>query len=239
MRMARWGFTILSLTLLLGARPAQAQDQDDSLAAAARRAQEQKKDQPRAAKVWDNSNLPTTAPVSVVGQEPAAAGSSSANTTASTTPATDTKPAPTAGELASMNTELDAAKLRLADLKADLDVAQRKYALDQQTYYGTPNFAADKAGAAALAAEKSDVDAKADAVAAAEKLLADAQSKLDQASQAATAAAKAAQDQAAKDKAAQDQAAASSTPATQPAPAPAPPAAPVTPDSDTATVNSK
>jgi hypothetical protein len=235
MRIARWAFTILLLTplaasLVARAAHAQDQDQDNSLAAAARRAQEQKKEQPKAAKVWDNSNLPTTAPVSVVGQEPAANGSSTTDTTNSSTPAADAKPAPTAAEIAQLNSDLDVAKQRLGDLKADLDVAQRKYALDQQTYYGKPNFAADKAGAAALASEKSDVDAKADAVAAAEKLLASAQAKADEAGKAATAA-KAAQDKSAQDQAAQNQATSPTTPAT------APPAAPV--NSDSATVNAK
>jgi hypothetical protein len=120
------------------------------------------------------------------------------------------------------------AKQRLADLKADLDVAQRKYALDQQTYYGKPNFAADRAGAAALGAEKSDVEAKADAVAAAEKLLASAQIKVDAAGKSAAASsAKAAQEKSAQDSA-------SSTP-----PPPAAPAPPPGPNSDTITVNAK
>ncbi|MGB9070763.1 MAG: hypothetical protein WCC21_19530 [Candidatus Acidiferrales bacterium] len=225
MRIVRWAFTILLLTPLtasLLAGVAHAQDQDNSLAAAARRALEQKKEQPKAAKVWDNSNLPTSAPVSVVGQEPAANGSGATDTTNSTTLAADAKPAPTAAEMAQLNSELDAAKQRMADLKADLDVAQRKYALDQQTYYGKPNFLADKAGAAALAAEKSDIDAKADAVAAAEKLLASAQAKADEAGKAA----KAAQDKSVQDQAAQNQ-------ATNPTPpAPKPPAI-----SDSVTVN--
>jgi hypothetical protein len=233
MRIGRWAFTISLLgPLLVGAVQAQDQDQDNSLAAAARRAQEQKKEQPKATKVWDNSNLPTTAPVSVVGQEPAANGASTTDTTNSSPAAADAKPAPTAAEIAQLNSDLDVAKQRVADLKADLDVAQRKYALDQQTYYGKPNFAADKAGAAALATEKSDVDAKADAVAAAEKLLASAQAKADGAGQAATAAAqKAAQDKAAQDQAAQNQAA-------NPTP-PAHPTSSVISDSDTATVNAK
>src|SRR5580658_9858231 len=205
MRTAHWVFRVLLLTPLAaslgtGAARAQDQDQDNSLAAAARRTQEQKKDQPKAAKVWDNNNLPTTAPVSVVGPEPAAAGSNTTDTTNSSTSAADAKPAPTAAEMARLNSDLDVAKQRLGDLKADLDVAQRKYALDQQTYYGKPDFAADKAGAAALASEKSDVDAKADAVAAAEKLLASVQIKVDEAGKAATQ--KAAQDQAAQNAAA-------------------------------------
>jgi hypothetical protein len=238
MRIARWAFTILLLTPLAapfvaGPARAQDQDQDTSLAAAARRAQEQKKDQPKAAKVWDNTNLPTTGAVNVVGQEPPAGGSSTqstADTTASTAPAADTKPAPTAAELAGLNSDLDVAKQRVADLKADLDVAQRKYTLDQQTYYGKPNFAADKAGAAALAAEKSDVDAKADAVAVAEKLLASAQAKVDQAGKAAAA------EKSAQDKSAQASSANSTPPA---AAAPAPPPSTSPPVSDTTTVYAK
>jgi hypothetical protein len=232
MRIARWVFTVLLLTplvALLSAGAAQAQDQDNSLAAAARRAQEQKKEQPRAAKVWDNSNLPTAAPVSVVGQPPAAAGSSTTDTTISSTSAAEAKPAPTPAEMARLNSDLDVAKQRLADLKADLDVAQRKFVLDQQTYYGKPDFAADKPGAAALAAEKTDVEAKAAAVAAAEKLLASVQIKVDEAGKlAAAASAQAAQDQAARDQAAQNQAPKS------PPPAPAVPG-----NSDLDTVNPK
>lgn len=227
MRIARWTLTIVLLGPLAGVAHAQDQDQDNSLAAAARRAQEQKKEQPKAAKVWDNSNLPTSAPVSVVGQEAAAIPSSTADTTISTTPAVDAKPAPTAAEVAQLNSDLDIAKQRLADLKADLDVAQRKYALDQQTYYGKPNFAADKAGAAALTAEKSDIDAKADAVAAAEKLLASAQAKADEAGKAATTA-KAAQDKSAQDQAVEKQA---------PSPTPPAPKPPVTSDNVTVPAN--
>jgi len=227
MRNARWAFTILLATplaasLLAGSAPAQ--DQDNSVAAAARRAQEQKKDQPKAAKVYDNDHLPTGG-VSVVGQEQPTTGSTdAASTTAQTV---EIKPAPTAAELAALSGQLDSAKQRLADLKADLDVAQRKYALDQATYFGKPNYVADKAGAAAIASEKSDVDAKADAVAAAEKALADAQARLDTANRTATAAA----------------AQAKSDTSAQVAPAPPPAQAPSTPpstqNSDTTSVPEK
>jgi hypothetical protein len=234
MRIARWALTTVLLTPLV-APAASAQAPDDSLAAAARRAQDQKKSQPKAAKVYDNSNLPTTGPLNVVGQEPAT-GSSTASTTAPSAPAADAKPAPTAAEIAQMNSDLATAKLRLADLKADLDVAQRKYALDQQTYYGKPNFVADKAGAAALAGEKSDIDAKAEAVALADKLLAEAQTKVDEANHAATAAAAKDADKSAQEKSARD----NSSSAAQPAAAtPPPPASTITPDSDSTPVNAK
>ncbi len=193
MRIARWAFTVFLLTPLIAplaavtAARAQ-QQQDDSLAAAARRNQEQKKDQAKpAAKVWDNDTLPPNAgAVNVVGQS-SDSTNSSATTAANST--ADTVAAPTAEDKAASAAEVESAKSQLANLKADLDVAQRKYALDQQTYYGKTNYAADKAGAAALAGEKSDVDAKQAAVAVAEKLLADAQTKLDAANKQAAAAA--------------------------------------------------
>jgi hypothetical protein len=121
-----------------------------------------------------------------------------------------------------MDANVSAAKELLKNLKADLDIAQRKYVLDQATYYGTPNYAADKAGAAALDGEKSDIDAKAAEVAAAEKALADAQAKFDEAS-------KAAASQDAANKAAAAQAASAPAPPAQ-TPAPAKPPLPQNPN---------
>jgi hypothetical protein len=220
MNIARWAFTVL-LAAPLCAGYALAQDQqDDSLAAAARRAQEAKKDQPKAAKVYDNDSIPTTGAVNVVGQDQPAGGATTDTSNAQS--AQETKPAPTAAELAGLSADAAAAKQRLADLKADLDVAQRKFALDQQTYLSNPNHDMDKAGAAALDGEKADIAAKADAVADAEKELAAAQAKLDAGNQAATA-----QDKAAADQAAQEQPAQPSS--DNSAPAAQPPAAPSTP----------
>jgi hypothetical protein len=215
MRIGRWAFMIF-LIAPLGASSALAQDQqDDSVAAAARRAQEQKKSQAKSAKVWDNDTLPATGAVNVVGQEPSAETAAATGTGASNATVVESKPAPTAAEKTALDTEVSAAKARLADIKADLDIMQRKYTLDQQSYYAKPDYASDKAGPAALASEKSDIDAKADEVAAAEKALADAQSKLDAAS-------KASADQDAAAKAAAAQAAANPAPAPPPAKPPVP-----------------
>ena len=188
MRIARWAFAVLLATPMvapLWARVARAQDQNDSLAAAARRAREQKKDQPKAGKVYDNDSIPATGRVNVVGQDSSGNASAAA---AQTAQVAEEKPAPSAQEVANINADLDAAKQLLRNLKADLDVAQRKYALDQQTYLSNPNQSKDKAGAAALAGEKSDIDAKAAAVADAEKALAAAQAEADQANKEAAAA---------------------------------------------------
>jgi hypothetical protein len=185
MRITSWVFTILLIAPMGIASAVPRQQQDDSVAAAARRAQEKKAQQENSSKptkVWNNDNLPNTpGAINVIGQDQSAAGSSATpvdNT--ATPPATDAKSA--ASDKSALEGSLASAKEKLADLKADLDVMQRKYALDQQTYYGTTNYAADKAGAAALASEKAEIDDKLDQVATAEKQLADLQSKVDTAS---------------------------------------------------------
>src|ERR1700756_5804204 len=61
-------------------RPQQSQQDDSSsIADAARRAREQKKEQPKPARVWDNDTIPKKpGEVSVIGQTPAAAEDNSA-----------------------------------------------------------------------------------------------------------------------------------------------------------------
>src|SRR5580692_388296 len=57
----------------------QAQQQDDSLAAAARHAREQKKTQSKPAKVWDNDNIPRSpGDLSVVGKNDTASNGTAA-----------------------------------------------------------------------------------------------------------------------------------------------------------------
>jgi hypothetical protein len=185
MRIRSWVFTILLIAPVGIASAMPRQQQDDSVAAAARRAQEKKAQQENSskpAKVWDNDNLPNTpGAINVIGQDPSAANSPATPVdNAATPPAADAKSA--AADKSALEGSLASAKEKLADLKADLDVMQRKYAMDQQTYYGTTNYSADKAGAAALAGEKAAIDDKLDEVAAAEKQLADLQSKMDSAS---------------------------------------------------------
>src|ERR1700723_687834 len=143
MRIRSWGFTILLIAPVGVASGVPRQQQDDSVAAAARRAQEKKAQQEnpsKPTKVWNNDNLPNTpGAINVIGQDQSAAGSSATpvdNT--ATPPATDAKSA--ASDKSALDGSLASAKEKLADLKADLDVMQRKYALDQQTYYGTPTM---------------------------------------------------------------------------------------------------
>lgn len=183
MFIAKWAPLLLLLALPgpAAARQSQAQtqsvsdQQQDPLAAAARRAREAKKDQAKATKVWDNETL-ASAPgaISIVGQ-PVAPASNPAPADAGKSPAGK----PRAADKSAIEADLSAAKANLQSLKVDLDLLQRKYALDQQTYYGTPGYASDTAGTAALAGEKNQIDSKQQAVTDAEKKVADLQAQLD------------------------------------------------------------
>lgn len=169
MRIANWALVVL---LVAPVPLASAQQQEDSLAAASRRAQEEKKTQPKAGKVWDNDNLPT-GNVNVVGQTPPAA-----ETTAAAGAAEGNAPSLSPEEKAAIEEDLKSAQEKLDSLKTDADILQRKFVLDSQMYYGKPNYAADREGAAAIQAEKDQVDAKMDEVAAAQKEVDALQAKL-------------------------------------------------------------
>lgn len=169
MRIACAGLVVLlALPVGIASAQQQAQQQTDPLAEAARRAREQKKDQAKATKVWDDDNIPKKpGDVNVVGQPAAGADRNS--------PAVGAPGAPAAsGEKSGKDTKalqasLAGAKDKLQSLKTSLDILKRTYDLDSQMYYGKPNYIADTAGAAKIADEKSQVDAKQQEVDAAQK----------------------------------------------------------------------
>lgn len=159
----------------------QARDQEqDPLAAAARRAREQQKNRPPASKVWDNDNLPTApSAVSVVGgNSVAASGESSGNSSGGQGSAESGKAASTADRKAELQKQLDDAKARLKSAQTDLDIATRTYQLDQQTFYSNPNHDSDTAGATKLKSEQSDADAKKQDVETAQKRVDELTAKL-------------------------------------------------------------
>lgn len=155
---------------------AQKKAKQDPLAAAARRAREQQKSQPRATKVWDNDNLPAAPEaVSVVGATPAAPAESADQSASEPAEARQqgkssaTSGASSSDRKADLQKQLAAAKAHLKTAQTDLDIATRKYQLDQQTYYSNPNYLSDRAGAANLKNEQSDIESKKQAVADAQK----------------------------------------------------------------------
>ena len=166
MKIARWSIGLL-LVLPLGLSAAQQGDQQstqqpaaNSVVEASRRAREQKKDQAKAGHVWNDDNLPKAEPVSVVGQTPAAENASAGTAAPSggASPAA-AAPGPSAADLAAVTAELTASKERLQSIQKDLDILQRKYGLDEQTYLSKPEYKNDREGAAQLKSEQNQIAA--------------------------------------------------------------------------------
>lgn len=185
MRYRTWGIVAILLALAGTARARQTAAQpDDAVAAAARRAREQKKEQSKP-KVWDNDNIPRSpGELSVVG--PPASQATTPADSAMPAAADSSKPdaaTPKASspieKKASIQSELLAAKDALQTLQNDIDIMQRKLVLDQQTYYSKPGYSSDKAGAAALDDEQAQIDAKEQEMQADQSKIADLQAQLD------------------------------------------------------------
>jgi outer membrane lipopolysaccharide assembly protein LptE/RlpB len=105
--------------------------QKDSLAAAARRAREEKKEQPKA-KVFTNDNLPTVGGISSVGEAPAAGEN-----------AVGDGKAPAAGAAAgndekAWRTKFATLRHKLEQDQQDLDVMQRELEVLNVQYYDNP-----------------------------------------------------------------------------------------------------
>jgi hypothetical protein len=184
MRIAKWGMAAL-LAMSAGVAAAYDQstqtttpqqtdqkktqkqdDQQDSLAAASRRAREQKPPQ-KPAKVWTNDNLPTTPnSINVVGEGNEPATQANAETTQTETKPEQPKAAGGSGtqlkeeRKAELEKQLADAKEQLKSLMTDFDILSRKHQLDQQTYYGKPDYTSDTQGAAALQEEDQVIAAK-------------------------------------------------------------------------------
>jgi hypothetical protein len=163
----------------------------DPLVEAARHAREQKKEQTTAPHVWNNDDIPKTNGVNVVGETPAAADAATGDAANGANPAAapggaanvDANGAATdkgagAESTAALAADLAAAKEQLKSAQTDLDILQRKYALDQQTYLSNPDHDSDTAAASALKDEEDQIAAKKEAVADAQKKVDELQAKM-------------------------------------------------------------
>ena len=158
------------LTGLSGAALAQSQDDSaPSVAEAARRAREKKKTAAKPVRTLTNDDLPAApasganaaeAQVNPAKAEDNAAAASDANQ-AQTAPVNDEK---TREKNAENAAALEQAKKELAQAQHELDVTQRKAALDSDAYYSKPDFANDKDGKANLDAEAQQISDKKQAV---------------------------------------------------------------------------
>jgi hypothetical protein len=176
--------TLLRTAALLGlastalSLPLFAQDSSTgSVAEAARSARAQKKAAAKPATVITDDTLKTPA----TGSSAAAsadnfapstqdANAASASGNAQAAPAAA---APTEEEEKKKQAEIEALKQEVAAKQAELDLAQREMALDNDAYYSKASYQDDKAGAAKLAAEQTTVNQKKDELAALNAKLAD------------------------------------------------------------------
>ena len=184
------------LVLPAGALSAQSSGQStsDPLAAAAKRAQDSKKDQSKSARVWDNDTIPKAGhEISVVGSNDAAVADganptvapdgtvvASPDGAAGTNPAAPAPgPAPNQADLdAKIQAQINDAKENIASMKTDLDLMQRTEVLDSQMYYSKPDYSNDRAGARKLTDEQAKIAEKQQAIDEAEKKLAELETLL-------------------------------------------------------------
>lgn len=152
----------------------QAPAQQDSLAEAARKTREQKKEAPKAAKIFTNDNIPTAGGVSTVG----------AGATESTSGAEPSAEGSKGADEKAWREKFATLRDKLAQDQAKLDVLQREAGVDQVQFYGgNPQKAAqDQQSMQPFGTEYSkkvsDIDAAKKAVAADQQAISDAEDDL-------------------------------------------------------------
>jgi hypothetical protein len=140
------------------ARQSSGQDQQ-SVAEAAKRAQEIKKKSPKAAKVLTEEDLKKGTPEAEprANATPATAAAEPQAAAPAEAPRPAATPADSAEDLApkdSDSPEVKQAKVELAQAEADLDLAKRELSLEQDNVYRSPDYARDSAGKARIEALK-------------------------------------------------------------------------------------
>jgi len=168
-------FAAISLVALGLAGPtktAEAQSQGDtsqSVADAARRAREQKKNAAKPVKTLTNDDLPVAtvaeANATEVSRQPNEAKADAAASAATAAADANEVKAQENGEKAKQKkaedrAALERAKKELATALGELDVMQRRAALDSDSYYSQTGFANDKAGKANLDAAAQQIAGK-------------------------------------------------------------------------------
>ena len=169
---------VISLCLTGMSHAALAQSQSDSapsVAEAARRAREQKKHDAKPVHTFTNEDLPAAPPSSPNGMSSAAspvkpedadapAEKDSREAPRSLAPALPANDEQAKQRKVENAAALQRAKKQLALAEKELDVMQRKFALDSDSFYSQADFASDKEGKAALDAEAQQINDKKNAV---------------------------------------------------------------------------
>jgi len=144
-----------------------------SVAEAARRAREQKKNASKPAPVVTDDTLHpsarTEAPEGAAPAPPSTAESTPGTEEAAAAPAK--KDQPSADNEEKKKAEIESLKQQITEQRAAVRLAQRELALQQDTFYSNPDYVHDKAGKDQIDSMKSDLQQK-------QTVLTDLQSKL-------------------------------------------------------------
>jgi hypothetical protein len=159
---------ILLAMWLLGNPGARAQSgQEQSVAEAARKAREQKKNSAKPTTVITNDTLKPATPETVQNATAAVERMPGTDATAATDAATPGQPAKetTEEEKAKKKAKIEALKQQVTDKAKEADLQQRALALENESYYSKPDFSKDPAGKTKLDAMQSDLAQKKDELA--------------------------------------------------------------------------
>lgn len=141
--------------------------QQDSLAEAARKTREAKKDAPKTAKVFDNDNLPATGGISTVGKATAPKDGATADA------------APSAAGEKAWRDRFASLRATLARDKSDLEVMQRELGvLNVQNYSDPVKAMQQELTRADINKKTADIDAKRKTIEADQQAIDDAQDEL-------------------------------------------------------------
>ena len=163
----RWLFAVLLAAAFTPVALPQSKEAQ-SVAEAARRAREKKKDSAKPAKVFTDETLEVKKGdvQSAVAEEAKVAGAADANNQPQ-----NGSPNPTASDGKTqaakdekLKKELTAAKEQLKQALMDLDILQRENRLDQDAYYSKPNYGGDTAGKQKLDDQQQQINSKRDEV---------------------------------------------------------------------------
>jgi phage-related minor tail protein len=126
---------LLAILGLLLAFPLAGAAQQESVAEAARKAREKKKDAPKATKTFTNDNLPSKGAVSVVGAQPAPAKEGEAGKEAKEGEASGEK------DEGYWRARFAEARRKIREAEKEADLIQREMNLNQVQFYSDPNKA--------------------------------------------------------------------------------------------------
>lgn len=145
---------VLAVTLFSAAATAQSED-TQSVAAAARRAREQKKTAVKPARVFTDEDIKPAAPAA---SAPVPAAADTSNPPAA--PANAAVPAAPGPKDEKAAKELAEVKALIKEIQSDIDLLQRQQSLEQDSYFSNPDYVHDTAGKAKRDALKQQVSDK-------------------------------------------------------------------------------